>query len=777
MLHIFRLLLIVTILQPTLFHTTKAAETNQEETLLSPTDLPIKKTTRQKREISVKIDKEENLHSLLEKIARIEKLNIIFPIGNDQVNQKINFGKKQRLPISTLKRYVETLLRLSGYALSSSPSALLIQKVNEINITRRTLPLFVNIAPEKLPNEDSDIRAIYFLSNFKIPPSADSNEPINLLIRDTLGVQSSYFYDPKTNSIILTGSSRNIAATMNLVLKLDETGSPEKIEEVRVVNAPAKLFAQIINEQLIAATRDVHSIRPTIKTHEDLYFAPNTRVFANKERNSLIIIGQESSIRRIKKLVQEHLDRQPDSGNSILHVYELQYLDAKDFAPTLSLIVKSNQTQSKKDTSGPAQSFDEVIVVGEETQAQGSGGGRSAKLKSGLTIGGNRLIIACLNKDWPYIKALIEQLDKPQLQIAVQVLIADLTFIGRKEIKAHMRNPLDLAQNHLLPNNFSFQSAQLSSVLTGPATPSSSLLTLATDLLKLTASDRSDMAIAETTGSTNYGSMIISFADKTNNSIWGVLKLLDRWIDSKIVTQIIITVKNNEETTSSNTVIKRKEGTSDGRTINTTIPIKDFEATTSVTIKPRISSIDRLSLQISAQVEAFTDKFNRKTQNIETSASINSGDILVLGGLAKINDSESNTQWPLLGSIPIIGNLFKGNSQSREKSNLAIFIHPTIIDPKLRSGFNQLTNELIEEGKNIIKSGELFSSIKDPVTMLYFSNEQHVSGSALFKDFQEQGEQITQKPSQKAIAQAYEQWEKEGLRKLGELSENPFAKK
>jgi general secretion pathway protein D len=437
------------------------------------------------------------------------------------------------------------------------------------------------------------------------------------------------------------------------------------------------------------------------------------------------------------------------------------------------MIVKSSQTQSKKDFSGAEQSFDDVVIAAEETQMQDRKS--SGTFKSGLSIGGNRLIIACRTKDWTNIKALIEQLDKPQLQIAIQVLIADLTFIGKKELKAHVRNPLDIAKNNLLPQHVNFQSGHISTIITEPPTKP---VTLASDLLQLiTSSSAQDMAFNATNEQANYGSMIISLADKANNSIWGLLKLLDRWIDSKIVTQIMVTVKNNEETRASNTSIRRLAGTADSQTVTATIPIKDFEATTSVTIKPRISSVDRLSLQISAQVEAFTgDTYNRKTQNVETSASINSGDILVLGGLAKINDKEDNTQWPLLGSIPIIGNLFKGNSQTREKSNLAIFIHPTIIDPKLRSGFNQLTDELIEEGKTILKSSELFSTIKDPITMLYFSNEAHVTGSEVFKDFQEQGTILARKSTLQKVQETQQEWERQGLQKLAELKENPFKK-
>ena len=55
------------------------------------------------------------------------------------------------------------------------------------------------------------------------------------------------------------------------------------------------------------------------------------------------------------------------------------------------------------------------------------------------------------------------------------------------------------------------------------------------------------------------------------------------------------------------------------------------------------------------------------------------GETIVLGGLIQDDVTETNRRVPVLGSIPLIGNLFKSKTSSRVKTNLLVFIRPTII--------------------------------------------------------------------------------------------------
>ena len=72
------------------------------------------------------------------------------------------------------------------------------------------------------------------------------------------------------------------------------------------------------------------------------------------------------------------------------------------------------------------------------------------------------------------------------------------------------------------------------------------------------------------------------------------------------------------------------------------------------------------------------DSFN--TREILTSVLIPSGNTLVMGGLIEDNIQQSNIKVPLLGDIPVLGYLFRSDSKSRTKSNMTVFLTPTIVE-------------------------------------------------------------------------------------------------
>ncbi|HVV71224.1 MAG TPA: hypothetical protein VHI52_06970, partial [Verrucomicrobiae bacterium] len=58
---------------------------------------------------------------------------------------------------------------------------------------------------------------------------------------------------------------------------------------------------------------------------------------------------------------------------------------------------------------------------------------------------------------------------------------------------------------------------------------------------------------------------------------------------------------------------------------------------------------------------------------------IPSGNTLVLGGLVQDDVRTGNTKVPVLGDIPVVGYLFRSDTKSRQKSNLLVFLTPTIV--------------------------------------------------------------------------------------------------
>ena len=101
-------------------------------------------------------------------------------------------------------------------------------------------------------------------------------------------------------------------------------------------------------------------------------------------------------------------------------------------------------------------------------------------------------------------------------------------------------------------------------------------------------------------------------------------------------------------------------------------------------VKPQISQGGTVKMAIYQETSAITDSSNpagliTSKRSLDTSVLVHDGEIIVLGGLIDDNVQDSVEKVPFLGDIPLIGNLFKYKTRSRVKTNLMVFLRPTII--------------------------------------------------------------------------------------------------
>jgi general secretion pathway protein D len=103
---------------------------------------------------------------------------------------------------------------------------------------------------------------------------------------------------------------------------------------------------------------------------------------------------------------------------------------------------------------------------------------------------------------------------------------------------------------------------------------------------------------------------------------------------------------------------------------------------------------------------------NKRT--IDTTVMVDDGGVIVLGGLIRDAVIEGENRVPILGSIPLIGELFKTRSGSKEKRNLMVFIRPTILRDGVKAAietnakYNVLRNQQMKQrnGKVSLLPGE-----------------------------------------------------------------------
>lgn len=716
-----------------------------------------KKSSKKKKQLIRFNFENEDLVNIINMIAAKRKENIILPQGVNAIKNKLTFKLPYKITLDEAEQYVNTFLELAGYTKVPHNNVFMIVK-NDPNITRENLDFYINVRPQDLPNTNNRIRAIYYLQTLKVPEAQQANaDPITIMLNDMLSPQKSLLYDSKSNAIIIADSANNISSAMTIILELDTVGSREVIEMIPLYNSTATIIADILNKQVIAIGTQQGALKSDVKGESGLYFSPNTRIIADARTNSIILMGREPAVERLKEFINEYLDIPLESGESILHVYDLQFLDAETFAQTLQNIIKpqgaSDQTTQK--VTGPQRFFEGVIVVPESSKAVSEAqkiiGATAPTTATSTTAGattpgpvyqgGNRIIVAASKEDWNRIVELIRQLDRPQPQVIIEVMIVDLTIQKSKILGSQMRNPHGIP----LPPGMTFQSAQLGINSTQgviyDVDANGLPTTISGDLLRLfpatsTAPTQSLAEFLTNASSGNPGSMIISLNDPTSpqSGIWTVFQVLNSYTDAKILSHPFIVTLNNKQALEKISTIRRQRGSvQTGEGAVSSVTQEDLPATLEVRVTPRISSTERLNLQLTITINDFLNatSFTRLTREIVTNANINTGQILVLGGLTQLRNSENSFETPLLSKIPLIGWLFRNNAKVDDKTNLAVFICPTIIEPKLRAGLDRYTADKIDKGYNELNEGVVFDNLKDPITRIFFNQADNQSEEML----------------------------------------------
>ncbi|MCY7319328.1 MAG: type II secretion system secretin GspD, partial [Ramlibacter sp.] len=101
-------------------------------------------------------------------------------------------------------------------------------------------------------------------------------------------------------------------------------------------------------------------------------------------------------------------------------------------------------------------------------------------------------------------------------------------------------------------------------------------------------------------------------------------------------------------------------------------------------IKPQISEGGTVRLQIYQEVSSINDKSNpagviTNKRAVASTVLVDDGQIVVIGGLIQDTVNDGVQQVPVLGSIPVLGGLFRYRTRSHNKTNLMIFLRPTLV--------------------------------------------------------------------------------------------------
>lgn len=374
-------------------------------------------------------------------------------------------------------------------------------------------------------------------------------------------------------------------------------------------------------------------------------------VIAYSITNSLILTDSVHNIRKLESLIAA-LDIPAQEGKGQVKVYYLRNANAENIAKVLTALLSQLPA-----TTG--------------TQTQQSAG-TAAILEGTVTIAAdkatNSLVIVGSPSDYKTIVDLIEKLDIQQRQVYVEAAIIEMSTTKQHELgfEFQMFNQSDgTSVNAVGGTNF----GNIGSVITsGP----SALATM------------NGLTLAAVKGSYTYNGVEYL-------NVGALLRALQSDGDVNILsTPNIVTMDNQKAEIMAGenipVVTGQLQSVSTGSSISNSVERKDVGVTLRLT--PQIMSDETVRLDIYQEISAVTTVAgldanvvgpSTTKRTVSTSVVVKDGETIVIGGLMRDNLNSSMSKVPLLGDIPLFGWFFRYKTTKVEKTNLMIFITPTII--------------------------------------------------------------------------------------------------
>ncbi|WP_201523843.1 type II secretion system protein GspD [Aliarcobacter butzleri] len=319
-----------------------------------------------------------------------------------------------------------------------------------------------------------------------------------------------------------------------------------------------------------------------------------------------------------------------------------------------------------------------------------------------LDLESNSLVVMASKDELKQIKDLIQELDKEKAQVYVQAKII--------EVNNELVNKIGISYGIINASARSDGINAISSNLNG----GSNAIKEAVDTLGIRMSD------------VNI---------KSGLALGASLNLLQQNGALDIVSEPSILAIDNKESSiyvGEKISVEISSTLTDGGLQRTNYEREDIGLT--LKVKPRISSDTKLTLEINTLLEGIKSTSVSAGQNpdtlkkeIKTAAILNNGESVIIGGLIENKNETIEQKVPVLGDIPLFGELFKNDSKMNKKNNLVIIVTPYMI-PKSKdityireqlSELKKLEDKYLQDSLSIIKD----NSKKDKENIFVENNE------------------------------------------------------
>lgn len=450
-----------------------------------------------------------------------------------------------------------------------------------------------------------------------------------------------------TNHLIITDTADSLRRIEAIIAQIDLPGITRVTEVYKLGYANARDMANELNAAISGASVELtpgERLRRRLPAPADTRAAPpsDAVVVAAPHSNSLILVGPPMQVSELKRLI-EQMDVEPDTGLGHLRAIFLKYLSSDEAAVSLTTLLDKNADTPER---------------------------RRISIES--DAGNNALLIDAAPQDFEMVKALVQQLDRPPKQVLVEVLFAEVTLDESSEFGLEF-----LAAG--VP-------AEESSLMIGGMRAAEEETRLIESIMQ-----------GITPGGLTFGLVKGSYRDAEGKVVPSIPFLINLMAMQEhrrfnILSSVPLWTQNNQEASVNighnipiltSTIVS---GAGVARDVIENIERVDVGIKLSVTphINPDNEVMMKLKPSIEAIVEpvtagrAFTPTIAKR--EVTTTMTVPSRQTIVISGMIRDDSFRKERRIPVLGSIPLLGRLFRHDIDSVARSNLLIFVTPHVVE-------------------------------------------------------------------------------------------------
>lgn len=612
------------------------------------------------------------LNAILEHLSKSAGFVVI---KEADVQGTVSIIAQQPVTVDEAVLLLNTMLKQRGVTALRNDRVLTIVALTDAK--KRYIPVHAGNDPDLIARTDDVITQVIPLRYTEAAKLKDDLAPL----LPEYAVMSA---NAASNSLILTDTSSNVKRIVQIVRELDQhVSGTTNVRVFPLLYADAANVARIIKD-VFATTSTNSNQNNAANRMQQMFFrgrggqqqqqqeasqsAISNKVLASADTqtNTVAVSGPADTLTVVADVIAQ-LDSNPTQQQEVF-IYPLKNGTANTLATRLTNLFKDTTTSNNRTNNNNRNNN---AATASESSA--------TDLKGEVTVisdpDTNSLMVMTSSKNYERVKKIIDDLDRPIPQVLIKVLVAEVTHDGSMDLGVEFSglNIRDSGNGFEVGTNFGVASA--------------------TDGFKFSLIE------------TNLNAALHALETV------GKLDVLSR--------PYILTSDNKKATITVGEevpFIRDSRTTDTGQTINT-IEYEDIGIILNVTphinpdglvimdVAPEISTLTGVTVPISSTASAPT--FAKRSAS--SRVAIQNGQTIVIGGLVQDRKTSTVNKVPLLGDIPLLGELFKRTEDSKSKTELLIFITPHVADQP------HLLKEISEaeaNGQEIVKNamqGELYN--------------------------------------------------------------------